>query len=124
MCIRDRYETREVYPAPDDIFNAFAFTPLKDVKVEMCIRDRVRYVQMTGKQRKLYDGQAINLRSLLDQQSEEEFNNSRFQVLTELTRLRQICCDPALCFEDYGDETAKRDACMELVQSAVDGGRK
>ena len=58
---------------------------------------------MTGKQRKLYDGQAIHLRSLLDHQSEEEFNNSRFQVLTELTRLRQICCDPALCFEDYGD---------------------
>ncbi|MFR8166456.1 MAG: DEAD/DEAH box helicase [Enterocloster sp.] len=43
---------------------------------------------------------------------------------TELTRLRQICCDPALCFEDYGDETAKTDACMELVQSAVDGGHR
>ena len=65
-----------------------------------------------------------SLRSLLDHQSEEEFNNSRFQVLTELTRLRQICCDPALCFEDYGDETAKTDACMELVQSAVDGGHR
>lgn len=65
--------------------------------------EEVRYVQMTGKQRKLYDGQAIHLRSLLDHQSEEEFNNSRFQILTELTRLRQICCDPALCFEDYGD---------------------
>ena len=86
--------------------------------------EEVRYVQMTGKQRKLYDGQAIHLRSLLDHQSEEEFNNSRFQVLTELTRLRQICCDPALCFEDYGDETAKTDACMELVQSAVDGGHR
>ena len=86
--------------------------------------EEVRYVQMTGKQRKLYDGQAIHLRSLLDHQSEEEFNNSRFQVLTELTRLRQICCDPALCFEDYGDETAKTDACMEMVQSAVDGGHR
>ena len=86
--------------------------------------EEVRYVQMTGKQRKLYDGQAIHLRSLLDHQSEEEFNNSRFQVLTGLTRLRQICCDPALCFEDYGDETAKTDACMELVQSAVDGGHR
>ena len=43
--------------------------------------EEVRYVQMTGKQRKLYDGQAIHLRSLLDHQSEEEFNNSRFQVL-------------------------------------------
>ena len=39
MCIRDRYETREVYPAPDDIFNAFAFTPLKDVKVVILGQD-------------------------------------------------------------------------------------
>ena len=27
------YQTREIYPAPDDIFNAFAFTPLSSVKV-------------------------------------------------------------------------------------------
>lgn len=27
------YQTKEIYPAPDDIFNAFAFTPLADVKV-------------------------------------------------------------------------------------------
>ena len=27
------YQTKEVYPAPDDIFNAFAFTPLANVKV-------------------------------------------------------------------------------------------
>ena len=27
------YQTKEVYPAPDDIFNAFSFTPLSEVKV-------------------------------------------------------------------------------------------
>lgn len=27
------YQTKEIYPAPDDIFNAFAFTPLANVKV-------------------------------------------------------------------------------------------
>ena len=26
--VKHEYETREVYPAPDDIFIAFAFTPL------------------------------------------------------------------------------------------------
>ena len=26
--VKSEYETKEVYPAPDDIFNAFAFTPL------------------------------------------------------------------------------------------------
>ena len=31
--VKSEYETKEVYPAPDDIFNAFAFTPLSKVKV-------------------------------------------------------------------------------------------
>ena len=25
--VKHEYETREIFPAPDDIFNAFAFTP-------------------------------------------------------------------------------------------------
>ena len=31
--VMTEYQTKEVYPAPDDIFNAFAFTPLSNVKV-------------------------------------------------------------------------------------------
>lgn len=31
--VMSEYQTREVYPAPDDIFNAFSFTPLEKVKV-------------------------------------------------------------------------------------------
>ena len=31
--VMSEYQTREIYPAPDDIFNAFAFTPLANVKV-------------------------------------------------------------------------------------------
>ena len=31
--VMTEYQTKEIYPAPDDIFNAFAFTPLADVKV-------------------------------------------------------------------------------------------
>ena len=39
-------------------------------------------------------------------------------------KLRQICCDPALCFENYTGESAKLEACVELVKSAVEGGHK
>ncbi|MEY8396078.1 uracil-DNA glycosylase [Lachnospiraceae bacterium 45-P1] len=37
--IKEEYSTREVYPAPDDIFNAFAFTPLSRVKVVILGQD-------------------------------------------------------------------------------------
>lgn len=37
--VKSEYETREIYPAPDDIFNAFAFTPLSKVRVVILGQD-------------------------------------------------------------------------------------
>ena len=39
MCIRDRYRTATVYPPAGDIFNAFHFTPLDQVKVVILGQD-------------------------------------------------------------------------------------
>ena len=57
-------------------------------------------------------------------QDDAEFGKNKLQILGELTRLRQICCDPALCFENYRGEAAKLEACMELIESAIDGGHR
>ena len=48
----------------------------------------------------------------------------KMQILAALTRLRQICCDPNLCFENYEGETSKLDACMELCQAMVENGHQ
>lgn len=48
----------------------------------------------------------------------------KLQILAALTRLRQICCDPNLCFENYEGETSKLDACMELCQAMVENGHQ
>ena len=37
--VMNEYRTREIYPAPDDIFNAFSFTPLANVKVVILGQD-------------------------------------------------------------------------------------
>ena len=44
--------------------------------------------------------------------------------MSQLTKLRQICCHPALCYDDYQGSSAKLEACMELVQRAVKGKHK
>ena len=41
-----------------------------------------------------------------------------------MTRIRQICCEPGLLFEDYNGESAKKSACMELISSAIEEGHK
>ena len=75
-------------------------------------------------QQKLYDAQVLHMKESIAQQDESEFNKNKMLILSELTKLRQICCDPSLCFENYKGGAAKTDACIELIQSAIDGGHR
>jgi len=56
---------------------------------------------MEEEQQKLYDSHVQRIQMFLDKQSDEEFMKSRFQVLEEFTRLRQLCCDTALLYSNY-----------------------
>ena len=86
--------------------------------------EEVRYVSFDKKQRQIYDSQVLRIRQLLENQSKEDFDRSRIQILSELTRIRQICCDPSLIFEDYTGGSAKREAILDLIQSAAEAGHK
>ena len=48
----------------------------------------------------------------------------KLQILAALTRLRQVCCDPGLCFENYEGSTSKLDACVELCEAMVENGHQ
>ncbi len=80
--------------------------------------------RMEQEQKELYQAHAQRLALMLQNQTEEEFADSRFQILSELTRLRQLCCDPALVYENYKGGSGKLDLCMELIKSAVESGHK
>lgn len=86
--------------------------------------ENVMSAVLAGEQDKLYRASAQRLRMQVEHQLPEEFAGMRLQVLAELTKLRQICCDPHLAFENYHGGSAKLDMCMELVSSAVDGGHQ
>ncbi len=82
------------------------------------------YAGMEGEQREIYDAHVKRLALMLDKQSDEEFSRGKIQILSELTRLRQLCCDPSLIYENYAGGSAKLEMCMELVRNAVNGGHK
>ena len=94
---------------------------LKDLPEKL---EEYRYVRLGSSQQKLYDGQVVHMKEQIARQNPEDFNKNKLQILAELTRLRQICCDPSLCFENYKGETAKLEACLELICSAMDGGHR
>lgn len=91
---------------------------LKDLPDKM---EEILYARLEGQQQKLYDGQVVHMKQLLNRHSEEEYRKDKMQILAELTKIRQICCDPRLLFEDYAGASAKRAACMELIESAIEG---
>ncbi len=81
-------------------------------------------VQMEGEQKLLYEAYASKLRLSLEQKNDTEYRSSKLEILAELTRLRQLCCDPSLLVENYHGESAKLEACIELVSQAVEGRHK
>lgn len=86
--------------------------------------EQVVYARMEGEQEQLYQAHVQQLRQSLETQSDEEVRKGKIQILAQLTRLRQICCNPALLYENYKENSCKVDACMELVRDAVDGKHK
>lgn len=94
---------------------------LKDLPKKL---EHVMYAKMEGEQEKLYQARVQRLRMQIEGQTNEEYNKNKIEILSELTRLRQICCDPALCYEDYKGGSAKLSMCMELVEDAVGSGHK
>ena len=81
-------------------------------------------VELEGEQRRVYDAYAERLRLFLENQNKEEFQQGKLEILAELTKLRQICCGPEVFLEGYQGENAKKEACIELIRQAIDGGHK
>ena len=94
---------------------------LKDLPDKM---EEVRYAKMEEEQMHLYDGQVVHMKELVASQSADDFQKNKLQILAELTKIRQICCDPGLLFENYKGNSAKRSLCMELIESAIEGEHK
>ncbi|MCD8325980.1 MAG: SNF2 family helicase [Lachnospiraceae bacterium] len=91
---------------------------LKDLPVKL---EEVRYVPILGQQQKLYDAEVLKLKNtILDGTA----GTGKVKVFAELTKIREICCDPSLLYEDYHEESSKREAAMGLIRQAMDGGHR
>ena len=90
----------------------------KDVLTDLPEKvETVMESEMTAEQRRLYLAHAAKLAGELDEGSLTA--QSRIQLLAGLTRLRQLCCDPALCLDGYMGGSGKLEQCVELVKDAV-----
>lgn len=97
----------------------------KDVLKELPSKtETVLYAYLTGEQKKLYLAYAAQTRRELMEGMEKSGPSNRMMVLSLLTRMRQMCCDPSLCLENYQGGGAKEEVCVEILKSAIEGGHK
>ena len=94
----------------------------KDVLAELPAKhESVVRVRLEEEQSELYRANLTLLkRELLD----HGLHRNHITVLSMLTRLRQLCCSPSLCYDGYAGGSAKTEACLELLREAIDGGHK
>ncbi len=87
--------------------------------------ESVVYASMGTEQRKLYLANLAKAKLEIGKGfTDKGFETNKMVVLALLTRLRQICCHPGLCYEDYAKDSGKLETCLELVREAVAGGHK
>ncbi len=118
-----KHERTEELKGLNRLINPFVLRRLKkDVLKEL--PDKIEsnvYTKMEGEQLKLYEALKLRLREEL---GNDTFYGEKIRVLAEITKLREVCCEPSLCFEDYKGPSAKLDTCMELVRNGVAAGHK
>ncbi len=79
-------------------------------------------VAMNEEEENLYLANLAQVNKKLQEETGIEKGN-RFQILGMLIRLRQICCDPRLIYENITTPSSKLKACLELVKSLTDNNK-
>lgn len=98
----------------------------KDVLTELPDKTEITLKSdMTDEQKKLYTANVLSMKkSLREKYFSGNPNDGKIEILAMLTRLRQICCDPSLVYENYTSGSAKLEQCIELIESCVVSGHK
>lgn len=97
----------------------------KDVLRDLPDKDEeIVPVKMNKKQADLYNMQTQKIIAQLNGQGDEDFKRSRFQILAQITKLREICCDPHLLYENYHGKSNKLIATIELIKNNLANGHK
>ena len=86
--------------------------------------DKLMYAKMDKKQEDLYTTYAKRIKLSLAGQTDQAFKENKIMVLQELTRLRQLCCDPNLFLEDYHGESCKLQQCLDLIETGIESNHK
>lgn len=117
-------ESKKSTDALQKLVSPFILRRLKsDVLKELPEKiETVLLTDMDEEQSKVYSANVSAVRTAVS--SSENSSTDKIKILAMLTRLRQLCCDPSLVYENYSGGSAKLEQCMELISSCISAGHK
>ncbi|MEG1648020.1 MAG: DEAD/DEAH box helicase [Bacilli bacterium] len=83
------------------------------------------FLELDDEQKKVYVAELKNVKEKMDEiLNTEGFSKARFMILQLLTKLRQICIDPSIVFENYKGESNKLNVLLQVVEESVKNDHK
>ena len=86
--------------------------------------ENVHKIEFSKEESKLYLANLTQINQELQEKLKVEKQIDKFAVLAMMTRLRQLCCDNRLVYENIDSTGSKLKACMELIEQAKDQQQK
>lgn len=98
----------------------------KDVIKELPEKiEKLLTISLDDSQKRVYQAYRNHALELIKKKvQEDEFKKSKIEVLSYITKLRQLCLDPSLVMEDYKGGNGKLEALLELITNSNEGGHK
>ena len=82
-------------------------------------------VPLSDEQKVVYETYANYVKDLIQKKVKDfEFTKSKIEILSYITKLRQICLDPSVTMEDYAGTSGKIEALIELLEQSIEEGHK
>lgn len=83
------------------------------------------YIDLPDKQKMLYMKVLKDTKKEMDEMIREGgFEKSRMKILQLLMKLRQICIDPSVMYENYTGDRVKIDELLRVVKESIDNNHK
>lgn len=80
--------------------------------------------QLLPEQKELYVANWKRIKENIGKKTKAQIKKEGLQILAELMKLRELCCDPRLLYDNYGGGSAKLELCLEMIQKGIAGGHK
>ena len=95
----------------------------KDVLKELPEKiEETYFIEMNQEEKNLYQANLVKINETLAQNI--DVNTNKIEVLAMLTKLRQICIDPRLLYENISSSSSKINACIELIKKSIENKQK